>query len=201
VTIIECDQGSPEWYAARMGIPTASMFATVMAKGKNGGKSLTRESYMHKLAGEILTGEPMENYTNGDMDRGKAMEQEALDAYVFQSGNIVQRVGFVQGIRCGCSPDGLIGSTGGLEIKSAAPHVQVARLLDGRLPPEHVAQVQGNIWICDTEWWEFVSYCQRLPLLVVHVGRDDGKIAEIAGAVKAFNVELTEVVNRIRGFA
>jgi hypothetical protein len=59
--IIECQQGEPEWFAARLGIPTASEFSTVMAKGKDGGKSVTRRTYMLKLAGEILTNEPMES--------------------------------------------------------------------------------------------------------------------------------------------
>jgi hypothetical protein len=204
MTIIDCLQGSPEWYQARLGIPTASMFEAVMAKGKKGGKSLTRESYMHKLAGEILTGEPMESYSNGNMERGKAMEDEARDAYVFQTGADPKRVGFVrmETEQAGCSPDSLLlPNMYGLEIKSAAPHVQIERLLQNRLPPEHVAQVQGGMWVCEAAFWDFVSYCPRLPLLVVRVPRDDGKIAEIAGAVRQFNAELTQVVERIRGFA
>jgi hypothetical protein len=202
VTIIDCDQGSPEWFRARMGIPTASMFGTVMAKGKNGGASLTRQSYMHKLAGEILTGEPMESYSNGDMERGRAMEDEARNAYYFQTGADLRQVGFIKGSYAGCSPDALImdgaNSTGGLEIKCASPHIQIARLLDGRMPPEHAAQVQGGMWITGAECWDFVSYCPRLPLLIVRVPRDDGKIAEIAGAVRQFNEELAQVVERIR---
>jgi hypothetical protein len=61
--IIDCEQGSPEWFAARAGIPTASEFHTVMAVGKQGGKSVTRVAYLNKLAGEILTGEPMPSYS------------------------------------------------------------------------------------------------------------------------------------------
>ncbi len=63
--IFECEQNSPEWYQARMGIPTASQFSTVlMTKGVKGGVSKTRQTYLYKLAGEILTGESMENYSN-----------------------------------------------------------------------------------------------------------------------------------------
>jgi hypothetical protein len=201
MNIIDCEQGSPEWFRARMGIPTASMFATVMAKGKNGGKSLTREAYMHKLAGEILTGEPMESYTNADMERGKLMEDEARDAYVFQTGAELQRVGFVMGDDCGASPDSvLVQRLGGLELKSAAPHVQVERLLQDRLPPEHVAQVQGTMWVCRCGFWDFVSYCPRLPLLIVRVQRDEGYIANLAGAVKQFNDELAAIVERVRAY-
>jgi hypothetical protein len=191
------EQGSDEWRAARLGIPTSSEFGAILAKGE--GK--TRRAYLYRLAAERLTGEPVETYSNGNMDRGREMEDEARSAFIFQTGQDVTRVGFVRNGDNGCSPDALIGDDGGLEIKSAAGQVQIARLLDGRLPPEHVAQIQGSIWICEREWWDFVSYCPRLPLLVVRVLRDDGKIAEIAGAVKQFNAELAQVVERIRGFA
>jgi hypothetical protein len=196
--IIDCEQGSPEWFAARLGLPTASEFSTVMAKGKDGGKSLTRKTYMMKLAGEILTGEPMETYTNVHMERGKEQEAEAREAYELMRDVDTQQVGFIVNGRAGCSPDSLIGDDGGLEIKTALPHIQVERLLKGDLPAEHRAQVQGNMWVTDRQWWDFVSYCPRLPLLIVRVPRDDGYIATLAGAVKEFNAELASVVDAIR---
>ena len=54
----------------RAGIPTASEFHTVMAKGKGWRKPNTRKTYLLKLAGEIITGEPMESFTNAHMERG-----------------------------------------------------------------------------------------------------------------------------------
>lgn len=198
--IFDCEQSSPEWYAARLGIPTASEFHTVMAKGKDGGKSLTRTAYLHKLAGEIITGEPMESYTNAHMERGKVMEDEARDMYAFMKDVDPQRVGFVRDGDKGCSPDSLIGDEGGLEIKTALPHIQIERLRKGTLPSEHRHQVQGNIWICRRQFWDFVSYCPKLPLFVLRVERDDGFIAELSGAVTKFNAELTETVEFIRNY-
>jgi len=198
--IIECVQGEPEWLAARAGIPTASEFHTVMAVGKNGGKSLTRVAYLNKLAGEILTGEPMENYVSPAMERGSLMEDEARDLYAFQNGVEPQRVGFVRNGEKGASPDSLIGDKGGLEIKSAAAHIQVARLLDGGLPSEHKAQVQGNLWVCEREFWDFCSYSPKLPLLQVRVYRDEPYIAKIAREVDLFNIELQQTVEFIRKY-
>jgi hypothetical protein len=169
-----------------------------MAKGKDGGKSLTRKTYMLKLAGEILTGEPMESYSNQHMERGKEQEAEARDMYAFTNDVDLHQVGFVRNGDKGCSPDSLIGDAGGLEIKTALPHIQIERLLKGDLPAEHRAQVQGNMWVTDRQWWDFVSYCPRLPLLIVRVPRDDGYIATLAGAVKEFNAELASVVDAIR---
>jgi len=196
--IIECEQGSPEWFAARAGIPTASEFHTVMAVGKQGGKSITRVAYLNKLAGEILTGEPMATYSNDDMERGKLMEDEARDLYAFMNGVEPQRVGFIRSGDKGASPDSLIGDKGGLEIKSAAAHIQIARLLAGDLPSEHKAQVHGNIWVCEREWWDFCSYCPKLPLFSIRVYRDDSYIAKIANEVDLFNTELRQTVEYIR---
>ncbi len=198
--IINCDQGEPEWFAARMGIPTASMFATVMAKGKGGGESVTRKTYMLKLAGEILTGEPMDSYSNEHMERGKAWEDEARDLYCFMADCDVERVGFVREGDAGCSPDSLIGSDGGLEIKTALAHIQIERIQRNALPPEHKAQVQGNLWITGRAWWDFVSYSPKLPLFVTRVPREDGYIANLAGAVKDFNEELAATVEQVRRF-
>ncbi len=190
------EQGAEAWHKARLGIPTASKFATVMAKGE--GK--TRSEYMRKLAGEILTGEPMESFSNGHMDRGKAMEDEARETYAFVHDVEPKRVGFIRNGDRGASPDSLLGENGGLEIKTALPHIQIERLLSGRLPPEHKAQVQGNIWIAERDWWEFVSYWPRLPLLTVRVPRDDEYIRTMASEVEKFNDELAIMVERIRNY-
>jgi hypothetical protein len=200
IQIIECEQNSPEWYAARLGIPTASEFHTVMAVGKNGGKSLTRVAYLNKLAGEILTGDPMPTYSNSDMERGKEQEDEARDLYTFTATDDLRRVGFVRASSAGCSPDSLVGTQGGLEIKSAAAHIQIERLLKNELPSEHKAQVHGSMWVCDRAWWDFMSYCPKLPPFIKRVYRDEDYIAKIAKEVELFNIELRQTVEYIRRY-
>lgn len=198
--IIDVEQGTPEWFEARMGVPTASEFHTVMAVGPKGGKSATRVAYLNKLVGEILTGEPMQSYQNADMERGKIMEDEARDLYSFTRDVELERVGFILGAGAGCSPDSLIGTNGGLEIKSAAPHIQIARILADELPSEHKAQVHGNMWVAEREWWDFVSYCPKLPLFVKRIHRDEEYIKSIALAVELFNIELHQTVETVRGY-
>ncbi|MGV2071638.1 lambda exonuclease family protein [Agrobacterium vitis] len=192
--IIDCDQNSPEWFSARLGIPTASKFATVMAKGE--GK--TRSEYMRKLAGEILTEEPSESFSSAHTERGHEMEDIARRHYAFITGNSPERVGFIRNGNKGGSPDSLIGESGGLEIKTALPHIQIDRLESDRLPPEHKAQVQGNLWISEREWWDFVSYWPKLPLLAVRVYRDEDYIKTMADEIDRFNDELAQLVERIR---
>lgn len=192
----DLEQGSLEWFAARAGIPTASRFATVMAKGE--GK--TRSEYMRKLAGEILTGEPSEQFSNAHTDRGNAMEDEARETYAFINDAEIQRVGFIRNGNKGASPDSLVGTNGGLEIKTALPHIQIDRLDRDRLPPEHKAQVQGGLWIAEREWWDFVSYWPRLPVLTVRVYRDEEYISNLSSEIDRFNDELAALVERIRNY-
>lgn len=198
--IIDCEQGSAEWFSARLGIPTASEFKTILSVKKEARDKATRQAYMRKLAGEVLTGEPMESYQNAHMERGKIMEDEARDLYAFMHSVDPMRVGFIRNGNAGCSPDSLIEEAGGLEIKSALPHIQIERLEAGEVPSEHRAQVQGNIWLAEREWWDFVSYCPRLPLFVKRVYRDDGYIATLSGAVNQFNEELSELIERMRRY-
>lgn len=196
--IIECEQGSEEWFAARLGIPTASMFATVMAKGRDGGSSVTRKTYLLKLVGEVLTGEPMESYSNHHMERGKEYEPDARNLYAFMHDCEPQLVGFIRNGQKGCSPDSLVGANGMVEIKTKLPHLQVDCLLSDRVPPEHKAQCQGALWVAEREWIDFVSYWPGLPLFVTREHRDEEYIAKLAAAVDEFNDELAHVVARIK---
>lgn len=194
IEVFDCEQGTPEWYACRLGIPTASEFDTVMAKGRGGGESKTRRTYLLKLIGEKLTGQPMENYSNAHMERGKVMEQEARDLYAMLTDTVPTKVGFLRNGRKGCSPDSLIGDKGLLEIKTKLPHLQLDALLGGYLPAEHVAQCQGQLWIAEREWLDFFSYWPGLEPLMVRVTRNDKYIDELAKAVQAFNDEMDETI-------
>jgi hypothetical protein len=196
--IFTCDQGSDEWAKARLGIPTASEFHTVMATGKGGAESKTRRTYMLKLVGEILTGEQMDSYSNHHMERGKVMEDEARDLYAFMTDLTPECVGFIRNGNKGCSPDSLVGKDGMAEIKTKLPHLQVDCLLGARVPPEHRAQCQGALWVAEREWIDFVSYWPGLPLFVTREHRDDDYIEKLAAAVDQFNDELSDMVERIR---
>lgn len=199
--IILCEQNSEEWHRARAGIPTASEFATVLAKGKDGGASITRAKYARRLAFELYAGEPHPaGYSNAHMERGHALEDEARNVYALMSDVEPEIVGFIREGRAGCSPDSLIGETGGLEIKTALPEIQIERLQRGTLPPEHRAQVQGSLWVTGREWWDFVSYWPKLPPLIVRVHRDDAYIAALAAAVAEFNEEVDMLVGMLRRY-
>ena len=78
--VFDIEQGTDEWRRARAGLPTASCFGTIIAKGRDGGDSKTRQSLLYSLAGEIITGEPSETYQSAAMARGPWRRRIALRA-------------------------------------------------------------------------------------------------------------------------
>lgn len=191
-------QGTPEWFAARLGIPTASMFATILAKGRSGGESKTRQTYLYKLAGERLTGDPMDSFSNHHMERGNAMEPEARQLYAYLKDAEPQLVGFITNGPKGCSPDSLLGENGMLEIKTKLPHLMLAAHEGGGFPSEHFAQCQGQLWVAEREWVDLVCYWPKLPPLIHRLHRDEEYIATLSAAVDQFNDELEALVAKYR---
>lgn len=192
-------QGSEAWLLERAGRATASCFSDVLAKGQ--GK--TRAAYMRRVLAERLTGKPIETYQNSHMDRGTEQEPYARMEYEVQTGSLVEQVGFIPHpeIMAGASPDGLVDTDGGVEIKSVIPTVQVETLLRGGYPPEHRPQIQGNLWIANRRWWDFASYCPDMPehlrLYVFRVERDERYIETLAGEVVHFLDEVDALYLRL----
>lgn len=204
----EVEQGSDRWFELRLGIPTASNFATIMATGRDGGDSKTRAKLMRQLAGEILTGAPAEDFKNSAMSRGNQMEAEARDYYARTNFVEVRQVGFLRrklpsGTYVGASPDGLIGDRKALEIKSLRPDLMIERLENGAaMPPEHRCQLQGILWVGDLEEIDLLLFFSGMPVAPKYtVYRDEAFIREIANAVEIFEYETRKLVEKIRRFA
>ena len=112
----------------------------------------------------------------------------------------IQLVGFIENGGKGCSPDSLIGEKGLLEIKTAQPDVLLDILDRDRVPPEHVAQLQGNLWVAEREWIDVFIYWPKLPPFHKRVFRDEPYISSMASAVEQFNFELAALVEKIRRY-
>lgn len=177
------EQGSPEWLAARLGIPSASMFAKIVTT--KGAWSTSADSYINQLVAERLTGEREEVFQSHHMIRGTELEPDARDLYSLMTDSEVTEVGFClhDTLAAGCSPDGLIGEDGGLEIKCPAPSTHVEYLRGGVLPSKYKQQVMGCLWITGREWWDFMSYHPTMKPLIVRVERDEEYIAALENCV------------------
>jgi hypothetical protein len=193
------EQRSAAWLYERVGFCTASKFAAVMDITKKGTEGAKRRNYRVQLAVERLTNEPSQNFVSVAMQHGIDTEPFARMAYEARTGAVVEETGFIHHPHielCGGSPDGLVGTDGGIEIKcpfEAAVHVET--MMD-RSCDEHLPQIQGLMWITGRKWWDFVSFDPRMPkgfqLYVLRVPRDDGYIAELEKSVTKFLVEVKE---------
>ena len=166
-------QGSDDWLRLRLGIPTTSRFDKIITPSKMQ-LSRSAEGYMYELISECVYGEKG-NISNEWTRRGSDMEGEAVTFYEFVQNTEVERVGFclTDDKKIGCSPDGLIGEDGGLEIKIPSLAVHLKYLSDGELPVEYRAQVQGALYVTGRKWWDFISYNPSVESLILRVEPDE----------------------------
>jgi hypothetical protein len=203
--ILDVPQGSDEWHAARLGLATASNFSDILAEARSKGQeSASRRNYRLKLVLERLTGRKGPSFESFATRQGTEREPAARLAYEVETGDVVDQRGFVlhDVLEAGASPDGLIGDDGGLEIKSPEPSAHLQALRTARVPPEYVAQVQGNLWLCQRRWWRFVSwnpdFPEHLQLVTVHVPRDQAYIDRLASEVTVFLDEVRAELAELR---
>ena len=193
--IIDCEQGGPEWFAARCGVVTASNFSDVLA----GGKGITRRKLLYATAAEILAGEPAETFAgNKHTERGKLWEAEIRSLYMATAREPVTQIGFIKRGRIGCSPDSCVGTEGGLEIKTRLPHLQIEVLEAGVLPSENVAQVQGQMLVTGWQFIDYISYSRGLPTFEIRVFRDTEYLSKLNGELARFNAEVDAIVEKYR---
>jgi len=194
---LDCEQGSEEWLAARLGIPTATGFENIVtATGK---KSASYIKYMAELIEESILGGG-DTFKSGFMERGNQLEPQARAAYEFLTGNDVIQVGGVylnEDREIMVSPDGLIPSLKkGLEIKCPKMSTHIRYLLEGGVPAEYVIQVQANLWVTGYETWDFVSYCpeyQKQTLYLFTAARDEK-------LMKAFDEHIPQFVKTLKAY-
>lgn len=204
----DAPQGSPEWRAARAGLATASRFADVLATIKSG-EAAARRNYRAQLVVERLTGRPVDGFQTQAMRTGTEREPVARAAYESRTGIWVEEVGFMRHdtLECGASLDGLVSPDGSIECKcpELPTHLTYLRLSPATAPAEYVAQIQGEMWIADRAWCDFVSWHPDFPdglqLVVRRVMRDDTYIASLALAVSLFMDEVKEEESAVRNLA
>lgn len=197
-------QRSDEWFAHRIGRVTASKIADVMAQTQSG-PGAARKNYMADLIAERLTGERREGFTNAAMQWGADTEPQARAMYEFVTDLTVTEVGFVDHPKidmAGCSPDGLVGDDGMVEIKCPNTATHLDTLLSGTIDAKYLKQMQFQMACTDREWCDFVSFDPRLPsemqLWVYRVPREAEAVAEIEEAVASFLAELSAKVSDLR---
>ena len=196
-------QGTPEWFAARRGKVTASRVADLMARTKSG-FAASRANYKAELVLEILTGNTAVGFTSEAMKWGTEQEPNARAAYAATVFDTVTEVGFVDHpdiLGAGCSPDGLVGDDGIIEIKCPNSATHLDTLMGGGLPEKYHTQIMWQMACTGRKWCDFVSFDPRMPerlqLFIHRVERDDAKIQMLETEVRKFLAELDDKLTKI----
>ena len=200
------EQGTEAWLQLRLGKVTASRVADIMAKTKTGA-SASRQNYLIELALQRVTGNIEPSYTNDAMAWGTATEPQARVAYEVKTGNFVDQIAFVEHDIIewfGCSPDGLVGNDGLIEIKCPNSATHWATIKDGKPPNKYVIQMQTQMACTNRQWCDFVSFDPRMPersqLFICRVERDQTMIDEIETEVMKFLIEVFDEVERMKNY-
>ncbi len=198
--IRDIEQGTDEWLSLRLSVITASKYKDVLA----GGKGLTRKNYMYQLAAESITGNRVESFKSDAMQWGNDNEPRAKSMYMLENCCEVEEVAFIKHdtINTGVSPDGLVGDKGLIEIKCPNTTTQIQTFLSGKMPTGHNPQVQGQLWVSEREWCDFVSFDPRINggsgYFCVRVERNDDYIKDLEKAVIQFDLELKEMIDKLK---
>ena len=197
------EQGSPEWFAERMGKVTASRVADVIAKTKTGWGA-SRANYMAELVAERLTGNAAVRFQSAEMQWGSDQEPEARKTYEFMTNTTVEGAPFVPHrsiADTGASPDGCVGTDGLVEIKCPNTATHIETLLGGSVPGKYVTQMQWQMACTGRAWCDFVSFDPRLPpsmqIFIKRVQRDEASIKSLETDVVDFLSELRLIVHRL----
>ena len=201
--IIDCEQCSPEWFAARVGKVSASRMADLTAKTKTGWGA-SRANYAAELVAERLTGTKAEKFSNAAMQWGTDQEPVARTMYEFMGDAAVTEIGLVlhPSIDMACaSPDGLVGSDGLVEIKCPMTASHIETLLGSTIDAKYMKQMQWQMACTGRLWCDFVSFDPRLPAdMQVHirrVPRDGPMIVELEREVVTFLAEVDATISRL----
>jgi hypothetical protein len=205
-TIIDCEQRSDEWYAARAGRLTGSVAADMATKIKSGAWSASRKHLRMKLALERLTGRPQEPvFLSPAMQRGLDMEAHAFGRYEAETGYILDRPGFLQAdeIMVGCSLDALVHTGKGIvEAKCPESATHYEYLKTRKIPDDYRWQCVHNLWVSGAEWCDFISFDDRFPedlqYLCVRLERDKLEIEGYESMALTFLDEVAAEVQAIQ---
>ena len=181
-------QNSDDWFKIRSGKFTASSFGDLFAAKS----TLTYEKAIFKVAYERLIGETPESFSNEWTDRGHELEPLARDAYEVETFNLVEDAGFFElNDWVGCSPDGLVGQDGMIEIKCPAYNTFIRYINSGKLPSTYFYQVHGQMYVTGHQWVDFVAYHPPFKPFILRVERDEKVCQEIESA-------LTEAIEKAK---
>ena len=193
-TINNIKQRTEEWFKYRIGSIGGSDIKKVMTKGK--GKS--RNTLLHELAAEIITGIKHKRIKTAAMKRGILLEPEAIDDFEFVTGLTVNPDVIILGERehTHASPDGDISDGGLLEVKCRTDAIHLQHLNEGVVPKNDMYQVQWQLGVSGRPYCWYYTYHPDMNSLIIQVKPDKDMIEELFYEADIFIKEMLELVRR-----
>ena len=203
---ISLPQGSPEWFAVRLGKITASRLGDLMKKTKYG-ESTYKTKLRMELAIERITGKSASNVVmNQAMHDGVEREPDARLLFEAMTGKEVALCGSFdhpEVVNTSASPDGLIrGENAVLELKCPTHVTHARNLMSDTMDKRYLYQVQWQMACTESDHAYFASYHPDFPpelrLKYVRVERDNMIILDIEDAVRAFDISVEDLVIKLK---
>lgn len=232
------EQNTEAWHKLRHGKLTASDFKSLITEKT---QKITSDTKIKDLAYKKAV-ETIFNYkeweeaneevifNSFDIERGNRLEPIARQEYEARTLKPVEEVGFIEsddGL-LGYSPDGLVGEDGLIEIKAPRKSKHLETIFKNKVPLEHIAQIQGGLYLSNRKWLDFISYNENCNILkiseglvnntndynhlkdkikidntcIIRVYRDEEYIAKLQEAIikytDYFNIELKNIKNKLK---
>ena len=189
------EQGTPEWFAVRLGKLTASDAQAIATAGKG------LDTLVIEKVAELMTGKQKPQIQNANLDRGHLLEPMARDSYEIETGVPVVEVGFCELDEfIGASPDGMVGEDGLAEIKCKDDSNFVRYLLDKKIDTAHEWQMQMQMWVTGREWVDYIVFNDNFPnpIVIQRVMRNEVSIAKLQAGCSLASGQIKSILERIK---
>lgn len=162
---------------------TASRFGDALAGKDTARHKLLVREIVHAFVGVPDFDSDQEDKLNRNpwFRHGTIWEDEAIGEYEFIRNVNVERTGLIihpEYKFIGCSPDGLVGTDGGTEVKSRKSKDAFDKSVAAGVESVYLPQIQGCMWVTGRKWWDYISYYKSIvtretDIHIHRVMRDD----------------------------
>lgn len=197
--IKDIEQGTPEWFAIRSGKMTASHAQAI----GNVGKGL--ETYIYDLVAEEYSSAEKEQFSNEHTERGNELESTARGIYELENMVDVNQVTFVEyNDYVGCSPDGLVGEDGLIEIKCPNDTEYLKYLIfgEGQIDTKYIWQCQMQMLVTDRKWNDLIIYNPNFnkSMLVFRINPDKDMFEKLLNGFEVGKNKKLEIKEKLKTY-
>jgi len=191
------EQRSEEWFEARRGKITGTVAWRLL-----GSDAVIKELAIEKYAEAHSTCDLSSRSINSpDVNRGIEEEGGVRARFEMEHNVEISEVGFIKKDDfCGCSPDGLIGEDGGIEIKCPAYKNHLKNMCNF-IDKTHIAQMQWFMYCTGRSYCYFASYNEdfKIDLVVRKIEPDQEWLEKMEKGLAKYKEYLKEIDELLKG--